>query len=298
MICALATMMSLLMSDPPRPKPAAMVLDLKGRVMLKPIDGGARPAKLGELLYDGERLVVTADGGASVAILGVGAQERLAGGSEATVGPEGCTPPAAVAERRAQRRAVAQTMKRLRPVSGDGRKAATSVRSGDDDLPPTIAADRPGFAWPSTKGAKEYRVRLLSASGRVLWQAGVTVPKVSYPDGKESLKRGHLYRWEVTDGDLRPVAISQFLVATEKELEDLEELRRLAAGDDRADLLAAALSYWRMRCYAEAIAAFDRLATLAPDMAVYREALAELNRQAGRPGDGTGSARNAAAKDE
>ena len=87
----------------------------------------------------------------------------------------------------------------------------------------------------------------------------------------------------MTDLDFRPVATGQFMVATESELKQMEELKPLAAGDDRADLLAAALSYRRLGCYAEAIAAFERLARLAPDEAVYREELAELYRQAGRP---------------
>jgi tetratricopeptide (TPR) repeat protein len=117
---------------------------------------------------------------------------------------------------------------------------------------------------------------------------------VRYPAGKEALSRGYLYRWEVTDPDSRPVVTGEFLVATESELKQMEELKPLAAGEDRADLLAAALSYRRLGCYAEAIAAFERLAKLAPDAGVYRDELAELYRQAGRPGDGEGGSRGAA----
>jgi hypothetical protein len=290
MLCAFATMMSvLLLTDPPRPKPAAMVLDLKGRVELKAVGGEVRPTKVGDLLYAGERLVLPADGAATVAILGVGAQERLAGGSEATVGPRGCTPDSAVAERREQRPTVARTMKSVRAASGDGRKAVATLRSGNDEPPAitpiqgaTVAADRPGLAWPSAKGAKGYRVKLISGAGRELWRAESTEPKLSYPAGKEALSLGYVYRWEVTDLDLHPVATGQFMVATESERKQMEELKSLAAGEDRADLLAAALSYRRLGCYAEATAAFERLARLAPDAAVYREELAELYRQAGR----------------
>jgi hypothetical protein len=119
---------------------------------------------------------------------------------------------------------------------------------------------------------------------------------VRYPAGKEALSRGYLYRWVVTDPDSRPVVTGEFLVATESELKQMEELRPLAAGDDRADLLAPALSYRRMGCYAEAIAAFERLAKLAPEVAVYREELAELYRQAGRPEDVEQEARGASPK--
>ena len=76
----------------------------------------------------------------------------------------------------------------------------------------------------------------------------------------------------------------------------MEELKPLAAGDDRADVLAAALSYRRLGCYAEAIAAYERLARLAPEVAVYRERLAELYRQAGRPEELKADERGDAAK--
>ena len=122
-----------------------------------------------------------------------------------------------------------------------------------------------------------------ATAGRELWRSEATGPKLDYPAGQEPLKRGYLYRWEVTDQDSRPVTSGQFLVATESELKQFEELRQLAASGDRADLLAAALSYRRLGCYAEAIAAFERLAKRAPDEALYREQLAELYRQAGRP---------------
>jgi hypothetical protein len=290
MIGTFTAMMFLLLSDPPRPKPAAMVLDLKGSVQLKSVGGEARPAKVCDLLYAGERLVIPADGEATVAILGLGAQERLAPEFEATVGPDGCTPVTAVAERKKQRSSVARTMKGVRPAAGDGRKAAISLRSSGDETPAitpiqgaTVTAFRPGFAWPTTKGSKGYRVKLLSGDGREFWQAEATGPKLDYPEGREALKRGYLYRWEVTDQDSRPVTSGQFLVATESELKQVAELRRLAEGDDRADLLAAALSYRRLGCYADAIAAYERLTGLAPDEPLYRKELAELYRRAGRP---------------
>jgi hypothetical protein len=303
MICTLATMMSLLLSDPPRAKPAAMVLDLKGSVQLTSPGGEARSAKVCDLLYAGDRLAIPADGAATVAILGLGAQERLAPASEATVGPDGCTPATAVVERREQRQAVARTMKGVRPAPGDGRKAAMALRSSGDEPPAItpihgamVAADRPGFSWPPAKEAKGYWVKLLSGDGRELWRAEAVGPKLDYPDGREVLKRGYLYRWEVTDQDSHPVTSGQFLVATEAELKQLEELRPLTAGGDRADLLAAALAYRRLGCYAEAIAAFERLAKLAPDEGVYRDELAELSRQAGRPEDLKRGGRGAAAK--
>ena len=174
--------------------------------------------------------------------------------------------------------------------SGDEPPAITPIQGA------TVAADRPGFAWPAAKEAKSYQVKLLSGDGRELWRSEATGPKLDYPAGREALKRGYLYRWEVTDPASRPVTSGQFLVATESELKQLEELRQLAASGDRADLLAAALSYRRLGCYTEAIAAFERLAKLAPEVAVYREELADLYRQAGRPEDVKQEARGASPK--
>jgi tetratricopeptide (TPR) repeat protein len=192
-------------------------------------------------------------------------------------------------------------MRGVRPASGDGRKAAIALRSSGDEPPPitpiqgaTVAADRPGFAWPPAKEAKSYQVRLLSGDGREFWRVETTGPKLNYPEGREALKRGYLYRWEVTDQDARLLTSGQFMVATESELKQLEELRPLTTSSDRADLLTAALAYRRLGCYAEAIAAFERLAKLAPDVALYRDQLADLYHQAGRPSDVKRKARGAA----
>ena len=305
--CTLVSIMCLLLADPPRPKPAAMVLDVKGRVELRPAAGEARPAKVKELLYAGDRLVVPVDGAVTVAFLGVGAQERLAAGSEATIAAGGCKPASAVVERREQRPAVARTMKGLRAADSDDRQAAAAnLRAGG--LPPpraitpiegaTVATDRPALAWPPTKEAKGYRVTLLSAAGREIWRAEATAPSLAYPTGKQALTRGNFYQWEVTDPDFRPVAAGQFMVATESELKQMDELTPMAAGNDRADLLAAALSYQRLYCFAEAIAAFERLARLAPDETVYREELAKLYRRAGRTDDAKGVTRDAGTKNQ
>ena len=87
----------LVITTSPGPRPAAMVLDVKGRVEVKPAEGKPERVVIGSLLYPGERLVVPVDGAATLAILCVGAQEQIQPGSEATVGPRGCSPPGAVA---------------------------------------------------------------------------------------------------------------------------------------------------------------------------------------------------------
>src|SRR5690242_2861410 len=115
MIATLVTATSMLLVAQGRPRPAALVLDLTGSVQIRQADGPSKRAEVGDLLYPGEQLSIPADGSAALAILGVGVQERIKPGSEATVGPQGCAPPEAVTQRKGQRAAVAGALKELRP---------------------------------------------------------------------------------------------------------------------------------------------------------------------------------------
>jgi hypothetical protein len=293
MIATLVTATSMLLVAQGRPRPAALVLDLTGSVQIRPADGPSKRAEVGDLLYPGERLSIPADGSAALAILGVGAQERIKPGSEATVGPQGCTPPEAVVQRKAQPRGVAGTLKGLRPAPDDARKAGASFRGTEDlpEAPPAVtpiygsvvASDRPAMAWGAVAGAKGYRVKLLSSAGRGLWRAETQELRLDYPEGQEPLQRGYVYLWEVYDTEGRQVAASTFSVATESQRKRLAELPAPEAGEDRAELLLAALAYTLLGAYTEALAIYERLARMAPEVSAYQEALASLYARAGRP---------------
>jgi hypothetical protein len=275
-----------------------MVLDRTGRVEVRPADspGAAQPVRAGDLLYPGERIAVPAGGSAVLAVLGVGARERLKPGSEATVGPAGCAPPEAVLERAPQKPAVAASLKGVRPAAGDGRNAGVLFR-GDDDLPDppppvtplygaTVPTDRPSLAWRPFEGVARYRVRLLTASGRELWRAETDATRLPYPADKPGLRPGYVYDWEVADAaEARPLARSRLSVALESDRPKFDELKSLAAGDDRAGVLEAALGYARLHAWDEALSTYERLAKLAPDEPAFRRALADLYRRAGRPDD-------------
>ena len=293
MIAAIVTAASMLLVAQARPRPAALVLDLAGSVKILPAEGPPKRAEVCDLLYPGERLAVPADGSATLAILGVGAQERVKPGSEATVGPQGCTPPEAVAQHKAQPRGVAETLKGLRPAPDDSRKAGAIFRGPDDptEAPPAVtpiygsvvASDRPALAWGAVAEAKGYRVKLLSSAGRELWRAETPEPRLAYPKGQQALQRGYVYRWEVSDAKGRPVTASTFAVATESQFQRLAELPSPEAKEDRAELLAAALAYTKLGAYAEALATYERLARLAPEVSAYQAALADIYARAGRP---------------
>jgi hypothetical protein len=176
----------------------------------------------------------------------------------------------------------------VRPAA-DGRKAGVSFRSDEEApaivpiLDATVASDRPDFAWPPAEGVKAYRVRLLvKGSNRVVWKVESAAPRLAYPEGKPGLERGKVYLWEVADAEtFRAVASGEFSVATASERAQLEELAEAAKSEDRGERYLAALSYRRLHAFAEAIAVLEGLASQAPEVAAYREALAELRRQAG-----------------
>jgi hypothetical protein len=277
-----------------KPSPAAVVLDLKGKVEVRAAGKAPSALEVGDLLYSGETVTVPADGAAIVAVLRTGTREDVKPGAEATVGPQGLTPTSAVARRKEPPQAVAATMRGLRPAAGGGRKAGVSFRgraatsgSKTQAVTPipdsTVVSDRPALAWPPSNRATTYRVKLFSSAGRELWRAETTDPSVAFPVDKEPLRRDNVYRWEVTDQDFRTVAAAEFSVANDSELKQLDELKPLAAGTDRADRLAAALAYRRLGAYAEAIAVLEGLVKESPDGAAYRDTLADLYWKAGRP---------------
>jgi hypothetical protein len=275
-----------------------MVLDLKGKVDIRPAksqgDGSSQSAHPGSLLYPGERLVVPVDGSVTVAVLGLGVRQCLKPGSEATVGPAGCTPPESVLERIPQKIAVTSTLKRIRPAPNDSRNAGLLVRGADSDLPDpapavtpmfgaTVSSDRPSLAWQPINSTKRYRIRLKSAAGRELWHADTDLPRMTYPKDEEALKPGYVYDWEVADTEGRTLARSRLSVALEIQRPRFEELKVLAEGDDRAGVFEAALGYAHLHAWDEALATYEHLVKLAPDEPAHRRALAELLHHAGRP---------------
>jgi hypothetical protein len=288
-VMILATL-ALLPDDPPKPKvgPAAMVLDFKGKVEIRPAEGQPRAAETGDLLYPGERLAVPAGSTATLSILGVGARETIKPGTEITIGPKGCVPSESIASRREQPKAVATTMKNLRPTPGDGRKAGVGFRGGPDKpqaITPifgaTVTSDRPGLAWPPAEKAETYRVKLLSGASRELWKVESREPRVAFPEGREPLQPGYVYRWEVTDQDFRKVASGEFTAATASERQQIEVLKELGRSGDRADRLSIAMAYRRLGAYDEAIAAYEGLARESPEDSTLLQGLDDLQRIAG-----------------
>jgi hypothetical protein len=289
-ITTLVTAASLLLTAQTTVRPAAFVLDAGGRVELRPSWGLPTAATIGTMVYPDERLVVGAGGALKVSILAAGVTESIRSGVEVTVGQLGCLPAGAVLKREHRPACVAEAFKNLRPASDDVRRAGVGLRAGPDDpkaMTPvsgaTVATERPGLAWPEARGATAYRVKLLSGARRLLWQAKTRSASVDFPKDQPPLQRGHVFRWEVTDQDLRPVAAGEFTVATESECEQMDELKTLAAGRDRSQRLEAAMAYRRLGAFQEEMAIYEGLVAEFPDEPAYLRPLAELRRLSGRP---------------
>jgi hypothetical protein len=277
--------------EPPAPRrPAALLLEAKGKVAVRPVGGEPQPIGIGELLFVGERLAVPADGAATLAILVVGAREDVKPGSEVTIGRDGCAPPEAIVRRQAEKRSVAQGLRNLRPARDDSRQAGVNLRA-QAAIPPairpcdasTVAGDRPDLAWPAAPGATSYRVRMSSGGGRELWRAEVKEPRLAFPEGQAALARGFVYRWEVTDERYRPVTSGEFSVASESERARMEELAALARSGDPADRFAAGLALERMGAVAEALEIYRGLIRDQADEPAYRRASSRLRHLAGQP---------------
>ncbi len=275
--------------EKPKPRPAAMLLDLRGKAEIRTAEGQSKTAEPGDLLFPGERLAVPAGGSATLVILGAGARETIKPGAEATVGLKGCSPPDSVATRKEQPRAVAAAMKNLRPAPGDGRKAGVGFRSGPrqggvSPIPDsTVPGDRPGFAWPPSPGASRYRLELrVDGAEAALWTAESTTTGLDYPEDRKPLSRGGDYFWTVIDDGLRTVATGKFSVASAAEVSSLAEAAALRASEDRADRFLAVYYYQHLHAYREAIDTAEDLNRRWPDEPAYRKALADLLRVTGK----------------
>jgi hypothetical protein len=290
-----ALLLSLAMLDEPKarpkaPRPVAMVLAVEGTVRVTPKGEKERKVAAEDLLYAGDTIAVRADGSASIAVLGLGLRQTLKGGGTATLGPKGCEASPAV-ESKGMPPAVARTMKGVRPAAGDSRKAGMPMRGAAPQpsapIAPidgaTVDALRPELAWRGREGVTSYRVTLTDAAGQALWKAETTGPRLAPDDDRPELRRGEVYTWKVADPTGREVASGHFTVADAEESRQLAELKPLASSKDPADLLAAAMSYDRLHCSAEALACYEALVKLAPDDPSYRNALDRLRRLTAPP---------------
>jgi hypothetical protein len=284
------------------PAPAvAMVVSAKGHVTLERDGGNSRRLGTMDLLRPGDRL--RPDDAAEVVMMFLddGHRERLKANAQVEVGEKGCKPADAV-EGVAAVKLPAANLAALREMARSGRGAVGAPRGGDKSSTPeavtpiigaAILTERPELSWPPVAGAQGYRVEILlhdGGQGRVLWRAETKEPRLPYPEKHKPLAGGLGYRWRVTallaeDKEEPAVRGGKFFVLSPDEVEELAAVKPLAASKDPAEVLLAAMAYEASGAHGEALAAFERLAALAPEEGNYQTALASYYERAGRKDD-------------
>jgi hypothetical protein len=280
----------------PEPKPAAMVLAVRGAVEVRPVRGAPHPAAPKDLLYAADRLKVPAEGEVTLIYLGEGSRERVKPGAEVMIGAAGGAPAGSVERLKPVPPAVSDALRVVRPVAGGGRIAAASFRSdaGGAERRPgltpidgaSVLTDRPALAWPPppppAPGVEAYRVALrIGGSNRLLWSATTPEPRLAYPDDQRPLRRGRSYSWTVSDPKGATIAEGHFSVVTEEEFQSLAEVGTMARSTDPGDLLLAAMAFEAHGVCDAALAAYERLIAQSPDEPTFRAARDELRARAG-----------------
>jgi hypothetical protein len=300
MFCSLVTAL-LVLPTTAADKKVAMVLSLKGAIVIEASDGAKRPAKVMDMLVTEDRLHVPADGEATLVILGDNHRERIKANSKVTVSAAGCTPASAVERQDAVNTQVAyQDVHRF---AGGGLGAVIVLRGPGIQLKPprvtpmngsTVLTNQPALAWQPAPGVSDYQVRLvlgrLDKDGepdKILWTVSTKEAHLPYPKDAKALHFGSVYSWYVIarpgQKDEEVIWRSQFWVATREELAELTKIQPLAGSKDAGEVLLAALTYQEYGVYEKALALFERLAKQLPKESCFQAALADYYERAGRP---------------
>ncbi|MGD0898201.1 MAG: hypothetical protein ABR915_10225 [Thermoguttaceae bacterium] len=276
--------------------PAARVLETKGKVVVKPKGDDSRELAPLDTVYLDEKVVLVSGSSAVLAFRADGHIERLSQPGEVVVTKTGCDPKTGVEVLEAPERhkkLVSATVMSLHPRGSAG---VTIFRSAGPGKPPpmrispvrgsTILTERPRLAWSAVPDAVRYEVAVkVDPKG---WGMTTKETQADYP-GDPPLKPGSLHEWLVTvtlaDGTTRHACEGEFTVATEEQRARAADLKPLATGTDVAYLALAAVWYDENNMIPEAVAAYERLVSLEPGVAVFHFALSRLYMREERPAD-------------
>lgn len=282
-------------------QPAARILSVSGKIAVTSGDK-EHAAEIYGGLFDGDKLSFAAKSAIVLAWPEANRVERwtATGDTEvrATVGAKGLDAATGLKVVRFPRKLDASVFEGLPSVSPG---AVTIMRGAFDPHKPriepiadsTIPSDRADFSWPAAADATRYELLLKRGADQV-WKTDTDKTTASMPSSK-TLTRGESYDWKVTaiknDGTKVTVAKGTFSVATEEELAEAEELKRLASSlkeeePDRLPVLVLMASrYENLNMFSEATRVYEQLAKLSPESAVHHAALFELYQRAGRSTD-------------
>jgi hypothetical protein len=280
-------------------KCVAMVLEVTGAAQIK--KGADAPSRLAamDLVYADQQIITPAGGKVLLVFLGDQQLEEVQPSTTAIIAKDKCTPDGAA--KRLDAKQSPLVIDRLQELHRSG-KAATAVFRGTASVKPsdkliipipeaTVLSQKPDLTWPKWPNAKQYRVELMAGgSGRLLWRRenlDATKNTLAYPEQEKELTRGRVFRWRVyvedDKGDVHEVLAAEFLVASQSQHAELQQLAPLIAPDASVpNLVLAALAYERERASQEALGIYERLVKLAPYEVAFQTACAQLYESAGR----------------
>ena len=176
--------------------PAGMVLLTRGDVSLMRGET-SRPARLGELLFAGDRVSVL-EGEAVVVFCPLGKRLRFTSGSISVLGEDhietSSGPPAEVLDKRQcaipKVALGAESLERIGGMRPRGEPPVTVFLGG------RISTGRPHFEWQPIPEADVYGVSVSDELGRVLWSVQASESAVDFPVDRPGLPDGW-FSWEV-----------------------------------------------------------------------------------------------------
>lgn len=275
-------------------KPIARVYVPNGNAVIVPRDPKAKRGDLSpsEAVREGDRIEVKPNGSATVVFF-KGGRFRIKPGRSATLEKNRLVPGDAFdslppVSAKYLKSLPHEEIYGATIIRGENPQSAFGVSPIDGSV---IDSDRPSFSWRDEPGAANYRISVFAAApddSRPLLAADVRGAKFEWPKTARPLARDERYRWtvEAIDGDKRRSLLEASFTLCEEEIaKDLEEARKLAAGNDPADLLIAADIFRAVSADNLARETFRRLVELSPknENEIYREILKEYDRLAGSP---------------
>jgi hypothetical protein len=282
-------------ADAPAPA-VAMVLTVKGTVTLEVSQAKPRNLLAMDMLLAGDKPTAEAKAETLIVFLADGHLERLKSKAAATVAVEGCMPAEAVERIDGGKKIGDGQLAGLRQMARSGRGGIGTIRGDVPARPPVVTpmlgavviGTRPTLSWPAKDGARGYKVELRSGDDqRSEWKSPATDPRLPFPDKEKELKLGAKYNWRVTallaDDKEEVLVKSHFLVATQREADELTQLEPLAKSKDAGDKLLAAVAYESRGVFDEALRLYEQLAEAAPKEGNFQAALAYYYERAGRP---------------
>ena len=254
----LVMMLSLLLAADDEPEAIAMVLCVHGDQKLRPLD----------FVRLGDEVRVPAKGNVQLVFLGDGHRETLSAGKTVKITESGGTPAEAV--KREAAKLPARRLEGLKAIRASARAAVSRVR--DLGIPPLPVSPisrsvflgvRPEFAWAPIQYAEAYDLQLfrgeVESKESLVWSTRTTKDHCAYPKERTALERDEIYTWKVLTQGKEIAAKGMFMVATEDEARDFDEIKKLSMSTAVGDRVLAAAIFEAGLVYDESNRLFEGL---------------------------------------